>query len=197
MKTFHAFRTLLRVEIIKVDLFIKQSEKEIYFIMWNPREIVTSFVSIYSTTSWKQRTEKEKDEKSSEKQSKKLFDLRAVTMNFSPLCRCLCVFLGKNENCVEFIEMNRHIYYGRGHAERGGCSLFSYQSVYFTDLFAYFCARNVTKSVFPIHKRKHRKKPPAATICVSIGGTLIYIWYIYSYTCLLMYRKFVCQVSLG
>lgn len=162
MKTFHAFRTVLGVEIIKVDLFIKQSEKEIYFIMWNPREIVTSFVFIHSTISWKQG----KKEKRRAKASKKLFDLRAVTMNFSPLCRCLCVFLGKNENCVEFIEMNRHIYYSRGHAERGGCSLFSYQSVYFTDLFAYFCARNVTKSVFPMcdkyikEKQKSTEKSP-------------------------------------
>lgn len=40
----------------------------------------------------------------------------------------------------------------------GGGSLFSYQSVYFTDLFAYFCARNVTKSVFPMCDKYIKEK---------------------------------------
>lgn len=89
------------------------------FILLCETHAKLSLLSSLSTLPFLGNNEQGKKKKRCEKQSKKLFDLRAVTMNFSPLCRCLCVFLGKNENCVEFMEMNRHIYYGRGHAERG------------------------------------------------------------------------------
>lgn len=80
----------------------------------------------------------------------------------------------------------------------GACgSLFSYQSVYFTDLFAYFCARNVTKSAFSMcdkYIKENARQQQFVCICVRL---CLYI-YLCVYSCLSSQRrlKSLCKNTL-